>query len=36
MPASNEINQAIQLMQTEKTNKIIGKSVNCEDELKKL
>ena len=33
MAVSNELNQAIASMETEKTNKVIGKSMNCETEI---
>lgn len=33
MAVSNELNQAIASMETEKTNKVIGKPMNCETEI---
>lgn len=33
MAASNEVNQAISSMETERTNKIIGKTMNCDTEI---
>lgn len=33
MASSNELNQAITNMETEKANKVIGKSMNCDTEI---
>jgi len=33
MAVSNELNQAIASMETEKTNKVIGKPMNCDTEI---
>lgn len=33
MAASNELNQAISSMETERTNKVIGKPMNCDTEI---
>jgi hypothetical protein len=33
MAVSNEINQAITLLETEKTNNVIGKTFNCDIEI---
>ena len=33
MGASNELNQAIVNMETERTNKVIGKPMNCDTEI---
>lgn len=33
MAVSNELNQAIASMETERTNKIIGKPMNCDTEI---
>jgi len=33
MASSNELNQAIASMETERTNKIIGKPMNCDTEI---